>query len=115
MTVIKDEYISDDITLHDMLPIGFLKKSRYTGEKREMRFLLEKAEISDETESGREEDIKKVTRLRVCVWPEPYAYEYTDDSLKRDMYFDLSDEGIKEAVKWLNERLPEFDRSRSLF
>lgn len=110
MTVIKDEYISDDITLHDVLPIGFLKKSRYTGEKRGMRFLLEKAEVSEGKDQDESDETKTVTRLRACVWPEPYAYDFTDDSFKRDTYFDFSEEGIEEAIKWLNERLPEFDR-----
>ncbi len=97
MTVIKDEYISEDITLHDLLPLGFLKKSRYTGEKGNMRFLLEKKE-SEEGEA----------RLRACVWPEPFAYDHTDEKLKKEVLFDFSDEGMGEALKWLNERLSEY-------
>ena len=104
MTVIKEEYISDDITAHDLLPLSFLKKTRYTGEKGKMRFLMEKSSL----QTGEDGEGAEETKLRVCVWPEPFAYDRTEEDLKQDSYFEFSDSGIEEAIKWLNTKLHEF-------
>ena len=36
------------------------------------------------------------------VWPEPFSYEKTEDSLKKRMEFSFDEEGLNEAVAWLN-------------
>ncbi len=45
--------------------------------------------------------------LLASVWPEPYGYGATDESLIRNHEFPFSREGLEEAVKWLQEQVGE--------
>ena len=51
----------------------------------------------------RDED-KKV--LSVCVWPEPFAFEHTDEDKKIFKDFSFDEEGLEEAVKFINATQP---------
>ena len=42
--------------------------------------------------------------LMATVWPEPYAYGKTDDSLKTSENFEVSQEGLESAVAWINQQ-----------
>ena len=42
--------------------------------------------------------------LMATVWPEPYAYGMTDDSLKTSENFEVSQEGLESAVAWINQQ-----------
>ncbi|MDO4265702.1 MAG: hypothetical protein Q4C63_04475 [Eubacteriales bacterium] len=111
MTVIKDEYISRDITIHDVLPLSFLKKSMYTGSKGGMRFSMEKAEVPEEVEASASlegAEPPKRTVLLCCVWPEPYARSETDEELIRKKEFPFSNEGIEASIVWMNEEKSGF-------
>ena len=57
MTVIHKEFISREITRHDILPLSFLKKSPYTGSKGGMCFRMEKAEERDGSGEDREKKL----------------------------------------------------------
>ena len=52
--------------------------------------------------------------LMATVWPEPNAYGKTDPSLMTSEHFDVSQEGLEEAVQWINDqyssRLGEWNR-----
>ena len=41
--------------------------------------------------------------LRVTIWPEPFCFEVTPDEQKGSKQFDFSEEGLCEAIAWLNE------------
>lgn len=56
-----------------------------------MRFLLK-------MEKGEE----KNTLAAIC-WPEPYSFDATKAEDKVSEEFEFSEEGIQEAVDWLNE------------
>lgn len=119
MTVIKEEYISKEITRHDLLPLSFLKKSAYTGSKGGLRYRMEKAEAAkDETAkaaggaaaaSEKTDEKNAETVLLCCVWPEPFAYAKTDAALIKRREFEFSDEGISAALLWLNEERLSYD------
>ncbi len=63
-------------------------------------------------------DQRGPANFKATVWPEPYAYGKTDDSLKTDALFDVTEEGMEEAVKWINEqyesRIEEWSAPRSI-
>lgn len=117
MTVIKPDYISEEITIHDVLPLSFLKKSVYTGSKGGMRFRMEKAEVpeaQEETAAPVEEAaVPTKTVLLVSVWPEPYAYAKTESGLIKTAQFAFSKEGIDGAILWLNQERLFFQKAGS--
>lgn len=40
--------------------------------------------------------------LRAVVWPEPYSYAATEDTLKTVRDFPFTQEGMEQAADWLN-------------
>ena len=83
------------INREDILSMEYLKKTEYTGSHQGMRYRLEGA--------MREE--KKV--LKVTVWPEPFNYFSTKEEDKTAEYFTFDEDGILDAIRWMNERLFE--------
>ena len=96
MSVIKKEYISDRITRHDMLPLGFLKKSPYTGSKGKLRFRIEKSE------EGEEPEIRKY--LLVSTWTTPFAFDVTPKDEICEEKFEFSDAAIDKIIEYLNKK-----------
>ena len=68
--------------------LNFIKKEVFTGSDSGMRYRLEK---SGDT-------------ILATIWPEPYAFNATEDSLKTKESFPLTPEGKDEAVEWLNSQ-----------
>ena len=95
MSVIKDEYIGDRITKYDLLPLGFLNMSPYTGSKGGMRYRIEKKE------EGEAPDIKK--SLKVFVWKTPFSFDNTAETEMKSEEFEFSDEGIEKILEFLNK------------
>ena len=58
------------LELKDFMPINFLKKEKFTGSHKGLRFRMEKLEENEET------------FLFVSVWPEPYSYDFTPEDVK---------------------------------
>ena len=58
------------LELKDFMPINFLKKEKFTGSHKGLRFRMEKLEENEET------------FLFVSVWPEPYSYDFTPEEEK---------------------------------
>ena len=52
--------------------------------------------------------------LMATVWPEPYAYGVADPATMTSENFEVSQEGLEEAVNWINEqytsRISEWNR-----
>lgn len=77
----------DEISLKGMFGLALVKKEEYFGSYKGMRFRLGKAE----------------DQLQATVYPEPYSWEATPDEQKESEFFPLSNEGIDQAVEWLNK------------
>ena len=87
------------IQREDILSMEYLKKTEYTGCHQGMRYRLEGV-------SG--EEGKK---LKVTVWPEPFNFFKTPEEKKQSAVFEFAEEGVVEAVAWMNERLVQ-DREK---
>jgi len=121
MAVITEEMTDKRITRRDMLPMSFLKMSSYTGSKRNLRYKLEKTEVEIAAASGEQADkgaaqasenadeakAEPVTKivLRVYHWTGAFCFDATpkEEITVHDVEF--SDEGIDEAIAYLNEVL----------
>ncbi len=78
------------VSKDDILSLEFLKKSEYTGCSEGMRYRLEKVE----REEGK--------FLKATVWPEPLNFLMTPEENKRSNEFSFSDDGVEDAVHWMN-------------
>ncbi len=82
-----DQRSDDKIDLSGQISLSFLKKRRFTGSFKGMRYILFMSP----------EDM-----LRAEIWPEPMNYECTPEEKKHGKDFSLSEEGLKDAIAWLN-------------
>ena len=83
------------IQREDILSMEYLKKTEYTGCHQGMRYRLEGVT----KEEGKE--------LKVTVWPEPFNFFKTPDEEKTSMSFSFDEDGIADAIAWMNDRLFE--------
>ena len=84
------------IKREDILSMEYLKKTEFTGCHQGMRYRLEG--VTDE------EGEKK---LRVPVWPEPFNFFTTPAEKKESAEFLFDEDGVVDAVAWMNDRLFE--------
>lgn len=89
------------IDLHGDISIPFLKKSRFTGSYLGMRYQLQKSDrvVQEATET---EAAKTEPAVLAIIWPEPFNFEVTPDEKKHSREFPFTQDGIWEAVDWLN-------------
>ena len=87
------------LTRADFLSLNFVAKEDFTGSHKGMRFMLHKEVIDEEK------------KLKVYVWSEPFCFDVTPDDQKLSELFAFSEEGLAQAIDWMNERY-EFVRSR---
>lgn len=80
------------ITSEDILNMNFYKKEKFTGSYKGMRYLIQKS-TEDEAEV-----------FLVHIWPGPYNFASTEDSLKTSAAFPFTPEGKQEAVDWMNRQ-----------
>ena len=83
------------IERQDILSMEYLKKTEFTGSHQGMRYRLEGVSS---------EDGKK---LRVTVWPEPFNFFTTPAEEKESAEFSFDEDGVQDAVAWMNDRLFE--------
>lgn len=76
----------------DILSMEYLKMSEFTGSFRGMRYRLER--VSDGEEK----------KLKVTVWPEPFNFFTTPEEEKRSELFSFDEDGVTDAVDWMNDR-----------
>ena len=94
------------IELHGDISIPFLKKSRFTGSFKGMRYVLVKHE--NELEPATEEtQAKTETVIRAIIWPEPFNFLKTPEEKKQRAMFSFDEDGVVDAVGWMNDRLFE--------
>lgn len=80
----------------DILSMEYLKKTEFTGCHQGMRYRLEGVTGDD---GGK--------RLRCTVWPEPFNFHKTPEEEKESVEFFFDEDGIVDAVAWMNNRLFE--------
>lgn len=73
----------------DVLSLSYLKKTSFTGSCQGVRFLLRRDEQGF---------------LQVFAWPEPYAFDQTPEEQKISCQVEFSEEGIVQAVDWINDK-----------
>ena len=81
------------LTYDEALNLNYYKKTSFTGWISPIRFLI-KMENNEEGESI----------FHAWVWPGPYIFDLTDDSLKIEHTTPFSEEGKKEIVDWINSQ-----------
>lgn len=79
------------------MPIVYLKKAKFTGSYKGMRYRMEKASRPAEGGEGEEETV-----LMVSAWPEPFSFDATPKEQILQGFFDFNEEGIQEGIRWLN-------------
>lgn len=72
----------------DLLSLNFYKKSPFTGSEKGIRYKIEKSEEE---------------KLVAWIWPEPFAFNETEDALKTSRTFEFSENGLEEITSWINE------------
>ena len=82
------------IQRNDILSMEYLKKTAFTGCHQGMRYRLEEAVDQD---GGK--------KLRCTVWPEPFNFFKTPEEEKETKEFAFEEDGVADAVAWMNERL----------
>lgn len=89
---------------HDILSMEYLKKTEFTGSHKGMRYRLEGISAEDEK------------RLKVTIWPEPFNFFNTPAEEKESREFSFDEDGVTDAVAWMNDRLfEEKDRWENSF
>jgi len=76
--------------------LNYVKKEEYTGS---MRYMLKKKVVP--------RDDQEETCLEVIIWPEPYGYARTEEEKKLRKDFPFSEDGLKEAVVYLNQQFED--------
>lgn len=84
------------ISREDILSMEYLKKSEYTGCHQGMRYRLEGV-------AGAAGEKK----LCCTVWPEPFNFITTPEEQKECAEFSFDEDGVRDAVAWMNDRLFE--------
>lgn len=81
------------LTYDEVLNLNYYKKTTYTGWIDPVRFLI-KMEKPEEADA----------LFHAWVWPGPYIFSLTDDSVKKDFTAPFSEDGKKQVVDWINEQ-----------
>lgn len=81
------------LTYDEALNLNYYKKTSFTGWMKPLRFLI-KRETPEEGEPI----------FHAWVWPGPYIFDKTEDSLKTDYTAPFSEDGKKEIVDWINKQ-----------
>ncbi len=84
------------IDLTGCVSIPYFKKTVFTGSYKTMRYLIGKAEEEGEMV------------LRAWYWKGPYASVYVPEEKKISAAFPFSEDGISQAIAWLNEAAVNF-------
>ena len=84
------------IKREDILSMEYLKKSEFSGSHQGMRYRLEGVTLGEGDK-----------QLLVTVWPEPFNFFKTPDEEKTTAYFTFDEDGVADAVAWMNDRLFE--------
>lgn len=105
------------LTYDDALNLNYYKMTTYTGWMGGMRFIIKREEpiikpATDDTPAEKGDPI-----FHAWIWPGPYIFDLTDDSIKVDNTFPFTEDGKKKCVDWINEtyeaRIKEWPRRKT--
>ncbi|MBP1586625.1 MAG: GNAT family acetyltransferase, partial [Lachnospiraceae bacterium] len=82
----------------DILPMGFLKKSDYSGSCGGLRYRLKKVTETVKDDSGEE---RKTDSLLCEIWPGPFNYITTPAEVKMSEKFPFDEDGVCDAISWM--------------
>ena len=77
----------------------------YFGSHRGMRFRVAREPL--ENVAHQSALAQADAHIKASVWPEPYAYAKTPPEQIREQTFPFSEEGMEEAVRWMNGQYRE--------
>lgn len=80
------------LTRGDFLSLNFVKKEDFTGSHKGMRFMLHQETVDEEK------------KLKVYLWSEPFGFDATPDDEKISELFEFSEDGLSNAIEWINEK-----------
>lgn len=99
----------------ELLALEFYKLRPFKGSDKGIRYMIQKdtVEIPSEAEeqewdSAEESKPETKTVLTAYIWPEPFCFEVTPDEKKGSKQFEFSEEGLCDAISWLNESHDEY-------
>lgn len=72
----------------------------FTGSDKGKRYRIVKEERELPAEEG--EEPRKEKYFDVCVWPEPFSYDNTEEEKKIRKNFTFSEKGLEEALDFIN-------------
>ena len=84
------------IQREDILSIEYLKKTEFSGSHQGMRYRLGGITIGEGEK-----------KLQVYIWPEPFNFFKTPDEEKESKEFTFDEDGVVDAVAWMNDKLFE--------
>ena len=92
----------------ELLALEFYKSRPFKGSDKGTRYMIQKdtveIPVKGETDNSDEETpVETKTVLTAYIWPEPFCFEVTPDEEKGSKQFEFSEEGLCEAIAWLNE------------
>jgi hypothetical protein len=91
------------ISRKDIFKFSFFYYGEYfTGSYRGLRYRLGRDPL--ENVFFAPEETRRSGRLSASVWPEPFSYDSTPAESIETRDFDFSEEGLLEAIKWINEK-----------
>lgn len=82
----------------DVLDLSFYKMSPFKGSDKKLRYKIER-EGTDDKEL-----------LTVTIWPGPFNFEKTDDSLKEKHSEEFSEEGMMKIIDFINQKSEEYNK-----
>lgn len=87
----------------DSYGISWYEHARpYLGSHRGMRFRIARDPMEDVSLTP--PDKKGEAMFEIVIWPEPFSYDATDDSLKVMEHFPFDEAGKEQMIAWLNEQ-----------
>lgn len=87
------------VVREELLALEFYKSRPFKGSDKGIRYMVQnvKKKLSED-EAGEE-----INLLKAYIWPEPFCFEATNDNLKQSSEFPFSEEGLCQAIEWINE------------
>lgn len=82
----------------ELLALDFYKSRPFKGSDTGIRYMVKKEKTKSSEEDGEEKEM-----LRAYIWPEPFCFEVTQEELKHFQDFPFSEEGLCQAIEWINE------------
>ncbi|MFI3201223.1 MAG: hypothetical protein R3Y54_06830 [Eubacteriales bacterium] len=80
------------INQEQFIGLNYLKKENFHGSMKGMRYRFHCEKVDDGT------------KLEVCIWPEPYCFEKTEDAFKQVKEYTFDEQGLLEGIAWVNEQ-----------